>query len=240
MSNTSIHTAQNVNINYSVASLGYRIVAFLIDLVIIILYLIIIEYIGLGMEEIWDRNTVFGLSEFLMLPVVFYSLLFNIIFNGRTPGKFIMKMKVVKIDGSPARWSDFLITWILRLIDIWTTTGGAGILSIIFTDKNQRLGDSAANTIVIDSRKKTKVSHTILEEVEESYDPQFMMVNQFNDQEINEIKEIYRLAGESRDYKTLNELRNKIEQLLHIKSDLKDAIFVRTILKDYSYLTQGR
>ncbi len=240
MSNTSIHTAQNVNINYSVASLGYRIVAFLIDLVIIILYLIIIEYIGLGMKELWDRNTVFGLSEFLMLPVVFYSLLFNIIFNGRTPGKFIMKMKVVKIDGSPARWSDFLITWILRLIDIWATTGGAGILSIIFTDKNQRLGDSAANTIVIDSRKKTKVSHTILEEVEESYDPQFMMVNQFNDQEINEIKEIYRLAGESRDYQTLNELRNKIEQLLNIKSDLRDAIFVRTILKDYSYLTQGR
>jgi uncharacterized RDD family membrane protein YckC len=240
MSNTSIQTAQNVAINYSVASLGSRIVAFLIDLVIMILYVIIIEYIGLGMDNIFDRNTTIGLSELLMLPVVFYSLLFNILFNGKTPGKFIMKIKLVKIDGSPARWSDFLITWIIRLIDIWITTGGAGIISIIFTDKNQRLGDAAANTIVIDSRKQTKVSHTILEDVEESYEPQFLMVNQLTDHDVNEIKEIYRLAGESRDYATLNQLRQKIESLLNLQSDLKDAVFVRTILKDYSYLTQGR
>jgi uncharacterized RDD family membrane protein YckC len=240
MSNTSIHTAQNVNINYAVASLGYRIVAFLIDLVIIILYVLLVEYIGLGMRSIFDANTTIGLSELLILPVVFYSLLFNIIFNGKTPGKFIMRIKVVKMDGSPASWSDFLITWIMRLIDIWVSTGGAGILSIIFTDKNQRLGDSAANTIVIDSRKKTKVSHTILEEVEESYEPQFLVVSQLSDHEINEIKEIYRLAGESRDYATLKMLREKIETLLNLRSDLKDAIFVRTILKDYSYLTQGQ
>jgi uncharacterized RDD family membrane protein YckC len=240
MSNTSIHTAQNVNINYSVATLGYRIIAFLIDLIIILLYVIIIDYIGLGMNSIFNSNTAVGISELLLLPVVFYSLLFNIIFNGKTPGKFIMKIKVVKIDGSPASWSDFLITWIMRLIDIWATTGGAGIISIIFTDKNQRLGDSAANTIVIDSRKKTKVSHTILEDIEESYDPKFVTVNQLTDHDINEIKEIYRLAGESRDYITLKELRHKIESLLNITSDLKDGIFVRTILKDYSYLTQGR
>ncbi|EAS18773.1 conserved hypothetical transmembrane protein [Flavobacteria bacterium BBFL7] len=240
MSNTNVNTAQNVNINYQVSSLGHRIVAFIIDLLIMAVYLIIIDYIGLGLRDILDNNTYFGLSELLFLPVAFYSLFFNITFGGRTPGKFIMKMRVVKIDGSPARWSDYLTTWIIRLIDIWSTNGGVGIIAIIFTEKNQRLGDSASDTIVIDSRKKTKISHTILEDVDQSYTPTFMMVNNLSDNDVNEIKEIYRLAAESRDFKALHQLRLKVEQLLQTNSELRDGIFIRTVLKDYTYLTQGR
>lgn len=240
MSNTNVNTAQNVNINYKVASLGYRIVAMLIDLLIMAGYLVLVDYIGLGIRDIVDNNTYFGISELLFLPVAFYSLVFNIAFGGRTPGKFIMKTKVVKIDGSPARWSDFMISWILRLIDIWSTNGGVGIISIIFTDNNQRLGDSASDTIVIDSRKQTKITHTILEDVDENYQPTFMTVNMLTDVDVNEIKEIYQLAGESRDYRALNVLRNKVEELLGITSELRDGVFIRTILKDYTYLTQGR
>lgn len=240
MSNTNVNTAQNVNINYNVSSLGHRIVALLIDLVIMGMYYTLINYIGLGFQDIVDNNTFIGLSELLLLPVFLYSLVFNITFGGRTPGKFIMNMKVVKVDGSPARWSDYLTSWILRLIDIWSTTGGVGIISIIFTDKNQRLGDAASNTIVIDNRKKTKISHTILEDVEENYEPTFMTVNNLDDNDINEIKEIYRLAAESRDFKALKQLRDKVEELLHIQSDLRDGILIRTVLKDYTYLTQGR
>jgi len=242
MSNTSINTAQNVNINYRISSLGYRITGALVDLVILLVYLIILSYIESGLGNLFSRFTTFGLSQLMFLPVAFYSLFFNIIFNGRTPGKFIVGTKVVKIDGSPAKWSDYLITWMLRLIDIWITAptiGGVGILAMIFSDRTQRLGDMASNTIVIDTRKKTKISHTILEDVKDDYQPVFLTVNLLSDKDVNEIKEIYRLAGESRDYETLRLLRQKIESLLQISSDLRDGIFVRTVLKDYSYLTQG-
>lgn len=239
MSNTSINTAQNVNINYNISSLGYRVVGFLIDLVIIFVYVIILSYIESGMSGLFDRFTTFGLGQLLFLPVAFYSLFFNIIFNGRTPGKFIVGTKVVKIDGSPATWSDYLISWMLRLVDLWIISPGIGIMAIIFSNRNQRLGDMASDTIVIDTRKKTKISHTILEDVKEDYEPTFLTVNMLTDKDINEIKEIYRLAGESRDYETLKILRLKVEDLLQINSDLRDGIFVRTVLKDYSYLTQG-
>lgn len=239
MSNTAISTAQNVNISYNVASLGHRLVAFLIDGLILISYLTLLEYVELGLSDFMPDDADLGLNQLFVLPVLLYSLLSHLLFNGRTVGKFIMKIKVVKLDGAPATWSDYLTRWIIRLIDIWASSGAVGIIAIIFTDENQRLGDAAANTIVIDNRKKTKVSHTILEEVEEDYAPSFNMVHQLTDQEVNEIKEIYRLAGESRDYQTLHLLRNKIEELLQIKSDMKDAIFVRTVLKDYTYLTQG-
>lgn len=239
MSNTSINTAQNVNINYNISSLGYRVVGFLIDLVIIFVYVIILSYIESGMSGLFDRFTTFGLGQLLFLPVAFYSLFFNIIFNGRTPGKFIVGTKMVKIDGSPATWSDYLISWMLRLVDLWIISPGIGIMAIIFSNRNQRLGDMASDTIVIDTRKKTKISHTILEDVKEDYEPTFLTVNMLTDKDINEIKEIYRLAGESRDYETLKILRLKVEDLLQINSDLRDGIFVRTVLKDYSYLTQG-
>ncbi|MGB5981774.1 MAG: RDD family protein [Nonlabens sp.] len=239
MSNTAINTAQNVNISYKVASLGHRMLAFLLDGLILISYLTVLELVDVGVSELTPSDFDLGISQLFLLPVLLYSLLFHLIFNGRTCGKFIMKIKVVKLDGAPATWSDYLTRWIIRLIDIWASSGAVGIIAIIFTDENQRLGDAAANTIVIDNRKKTKVSHTILEEVHEGYNPSFTMVHQLTDQQVNEIKEIYRLAGESRDYQTLNLLRNKIEQLLNIKSEMKDAIFVRTVLKDYTYLTQG-
>lgn len=239
MSNTSINTAQNVNINYNVASLGFRILGFLIDLVVLFIYLIIMGYLVSGMENLFEKFTTLGISQLLFLPVMFYSLFFNIIFNGRTPGKFIVQTKVVKIDGSPATWSDYLVSWILRLVDLWTFMPGPAVLSVIFTDKNQRLGDMASDTIVIDTRKKTNISHTILEDVQDDYEPTFLTVNLLTDRDVNEIKEIYRLAGESRDYDTLRMLRQRVEGLLQVNSDLRDGIFVRTVLRDYSYLTQG-
>ncbi len=239
MSHTSISTAQNVNISYNIASLGHRILAVLIDLIIIFIYLVVLEYLDVGLSMIMPEDGLVSMQQLLFLPVMFYSLVFHLIFNGRTPGKFIMSVKVVKRDGAPASWSDYIVRWILRLVDIWLSSGAVGVIAIIFTDQKQRLGDAAADTIVIDTRKKTKVSHTILENVEESYTPTFQNVTILSDQQINEIKEIYRLAGESRDYETLKILRDKIEDLLHINSDMRDAVFVRTILKDYTALTQG-
>lgn len=240
MSNTAINTAQNVNINYNVASLGTRIIAFLIDMLFFIIYLFIVNYFIYELSDIADDFLSFGLSSLLTVPVFCYTLYMNILFNGRTLGKFIMQLKTVKEDGSPATWSDFLVSWLLRFVDIWLPLGAIAVIGIVFTDKRQRVGDAASRTIVIDTRKNKKISHTILEDVDEHYEPTFMTVNNLTDRDINEVKEIYRLAGESRDYKALNALRVKVEEILEVKSELRDGVFIRTVLKDYTYLTQGR
>ena len=74
MSNTSINTAQNVNIDYHISSLGYRVTGILVDLIIILIYLIILTYIEDGMSQLFDDFTTFGLSQLMFLPVAFYSL----------------------------------------------------------------------------------------------------------------------------------------------------------------------
>ncbi|MEN8816782.1 MAG: RDD family protein [Nonlabens sp.] len=240
MSNTAINTAQNVNIEYEFAGVGKRMIAFLLDFVVLAIYIIVMSLTVYKAIGLFDSNNVLGIKELSLLPIFCYSLTLHLIFNGRTVGKFIMGIKVVKEDGSPANLSDFLVRWILRLIDIVLFFGTVGVVTILFSEKKQRLGDIAAKTIVINTKKSTKISHTILEELDPNYQPQFQNAYILSDAVVNEIKDIYRLAGESRDYMTLRELRNRVEQLLNTQSDLRDGAFIRTVLKDYTYLTQGR
>ncbi|MEO9954605.1 RDD family protein [Nonlabens sp.] len=240
MSNTAINTAQNVNIEYEFAGVGKRMLAFLLDLVIFAIYLITMSLTIYKAVGLFDDNNTLGIQELSMIPIFCYSLFMHLIFNGRTVGKFIMGIKVVREDGSPARLSDYLVRWIFRLVDIVIFFGTVGVVSILFSEKKQRLGDLAAKTIVINTKKSTKISHTILEELDPNYQTQFQNAYLLTDADVNEIKDIYRLAGESRDYMTLRELRIKVESLLNINSDLRDGVFIRTVLKDYTYLTQGR
>lgn len=240
MSNIAINTTQNVNLDYKTVSIGERMLAFLIDMAIFWLYLFIVNLItallGTAFKDNW---TVFGLQSLLLLPVMFYSLYMHIIFNGRTVGKMIMKIKVVRIDGLPAHWSHYLVRWMLRLVDIWIFLASVGVLSILLTDKRQRLGDAAAGTIVISTKQKVKISHTILEEVQDDYQPKFLNVTKLSDKDVRLIKETYRIARRSNDYKTLTALRNKVEEVLEVKSELYDRQFIDTVLKDYNYYTQG-
>lgn len=240
MSNLSINTTQNVNLDYKIVGLGERIVAFLIDVFVLYMYLMLVNLVTTAMGYVFsDSWTVFGLSSLIFLPAMFYSLLCHIVFNGRTLGKLIMKMRVVKIDGSPVHWSSYLIRWMLRLVDIWLFLGSVGILAILFSDKKQRIGDAAAGTVVISTKQKTKISHTILEEVTSDYQPVFLNVTQLQDKDIRLIKETFLIAKRTSDYKTLKELRLKVESILGTESNLYDREYIDTVLKDYNYYTQN-
>ena len=103
MDNFQIETAQNVSIYQNVASIGDRILAYLIDGVILIAYwilsLFLIAQFGLdsqSMGDIWAYYLVLG------LPIFLYYILFETFWDGKTPGKAAMKIRVVKLDGSCA------------------------------------------------------------------------------------------------------------------------------------------
>lgn len=239
MSNLQINTTQNVNLNYTIVSIGERIVAFLIDAFILYLYAVLVDLIGDAIGYVYeDRWTQRGLVALIFVPAMFYSLLMHSIFNGRTVGKMLLKMRVVRVDGSPVHWSNYLVRWMLRLVDIWLFMGSIGLLTILFSNKRQRLGDAAAGTVVISTKNKTKVSHTILEEVSDDYIPKFTNVTLLTDKDVRIIKETYLIARKSNDFRTLKILREKVESILQTKSDLYDNQYLDTVLKDYNYFTQ--
>ncbi len=239
MDNLQINTTQNVNLDYKIVGIGERIVAFLIDGLILYMYAylvnIISNAIGFIYEDTWTQR---GLAALIFLPAMFYSLLMHSLFNGQSVGKMLMKMRVVRLDGTPVHWSNLLVRWMLRLVDIWIFLGSIGILSILFSEKRQRVGDAAAGTVVISTKKKTKVSHTILEEVHDEYVPQFTNVTLLTDKDVRLIKETFHIARKSGDFKTLTVLRVKVESILQTNSQLYDVPYLDTVLKDYNYYTQ--
>ncbi|MCF6307407.1 MAG: RDD family protein [Flavobacteriaceae bacterium] len=240
MAKLKINTTQNVNLDYKIVGIGERILALVIDLFVFFLYLFVVNMITSIIDDVFsDRWTVMGMQSLLLLPIMFYSLYMHIIFNGKTVGKMIVKTRVVKIDGSPVHWSNFMIRWMLRLVDLWIFFGTISILTILFSDKRQRLGDSAAGTVVISTKNTVKITHTILEEVEDTYEPKFIMVTKLSDKDVRLIKETFIIAKRSRDFKTLKALRVKVESILETKSELYDLQYIDTVLKDYNYFTQS-
>ncbi len=239
MSNLQINTTQNVNLDYKIVSIGERILAFLIDGFLLYLYAVLVQLVGEAISYVYDDSwTQRGLVGLIFLPAMFYSLWMHSFFNGRTVGKLLLKMRVVRVDGTPVHWSNYLVRWMLRLVDIWIFVGSIGLLTILFSERRQRLGDAAAGTVVISTKNKTKVSHTILEEISETYVPQFTNVTLLTDKDARIIKDTFLIARKGSDYKTLKALRDKVESILNTKSELYDVQYLDTVLKDYNFYTQ--
>lgn len=239
MSNLQINTTQNVILDYKIVGVGERIVAFLIDGFILYLYATLVQYIGQAIGYLYDDTwTQRGLISLILLPAMCYSLLMHLLFNGRTVGKLLLRMRVVMVDGSPAHWSNYLVRWMLRLVDIWLFLGSVGLLAILFSDKRQRLGDAAAGTVVISTKNRTRVTHTILEDLPDNHVPMFTNVTLLTDRDVRLIKDTFRIAKNSNDHKTMKTLRDKVESILASGSDLYDEPYLSTVLKDYYYYTQ--
>jgi uncharacterized RDD family membrane protein YckC len=240
MSKLAINTAQNVNLDYKLIGLGERMVAFLIDGLILITYMTIMENL-VSISEIFDADgwTKRGFTSLFLLPAFFYSVIFHIVFGGQTIGKMIMKIKVVRVDGAPTEWYNLFVRWMLRIVDLWIFSPSIGVLSILLSDKKQRIGDAAAGTIVISVKNKHRITSTILEDVNTDYEPVYNNVTQLTDKDIRIIKEAYTISRRNNDFKTLTLLKTKICDILQIETTLYDLQFIDTILKDYNYYTQN-
>lgn len=242
-----INTTQNVNINFTAASVGERILAYGIDWLIKIAYIVVTYQIMFKLFKIeklvedMDRWSQIAIYLTFYLPVIFYTLIFETLLDGQTPGKRILKIKVVKIDGYQASLADFIMRWFFRIIDLNMLSGVVALIAIITSSKNQRLGDMTAGTSVITLKSNVNISHTILEDLKEDYIPTYPSVIKLSDNDARIIKDTFKTAFKSKDYKTLIKLRTKIVEVLELK-EVKHSIdheFIDVILKDYNYYTQN-
>ncbi len=236
-----INTSQNVKIRFLQASIGLRMLSFFIDTIIKVAYLFCLFWF-LNKTGFWrlfhDEWSKIAMFSLLTLPVTFYTLFFEVIMEGQTPAKRWLEIKVIKIDGYQAKFSDYLVRWFFALIDFYFSSGALAIISIIASKRGQRLGGIASGTTVINIKNKVQLSHTILEEVSEEYQVKFPNVLILNDEDMQIIKTQFTEASKKRNYAVIRKLAEKITEVTQSEQGkMNDMDFVTTILKDYNYLT---
>ncbi len=237
MSELQINTTQNVKIKFNAAGVGERLVAFIIDTVIKIGYLLILNNV-FGVFEGMDEWSQIGINTVLSFPVMFYTLALESFMEGQTLGKKVLKIRVVKIDGYQTTFSDYVVRWFFRIVDIYLFA--LGFFVIIFSKKQQRLGDMAAGTGVISLKDTVNINHTILEQLKTDYKPTYPNVIKLSDNDARIIKDTFTRARAAKDYTTLIKLREKLKEVVGIKEvkQKSDIEFIDVILKDYNFYTQ--
>lgn len=246
MSELTINTTQNVKINFQAASVGERILAYFVDLLIKGSYLVVIGYLffnkmGLG-DAIskMDQWSAIAIVVLFLFPYMFYSLVLESILEGQTIGKRLIRIKVVKIDGYQASFPDYLLRWLFRIIDISISSGIIGVVSTIINEKNQRLGDVSAGTAVITLKNKFTINSTILEDIGEAYVPVYPLVIKLSDNDVRIIKETLNTAIAKSDFEMISKLKDKVEKVTGIKNQSgKSEDFLKTVIKDYNFYTQN-
>jgi uncharacterized RDD family membrane protein YckC len=152
---------ERVSLEYDIAGLGSRGVAVLIDTAIQVGVLVVVAAIigaagalisrngGIGLPDGAD-TLVFGLAALVLFLVANgYYVLFEIVWNGQTPGKRAVGVRVIRESGYAVRASDAIVRNLVRIVDWLPLAYGLGVTTMLFNSRFRRLGDLAAGTIVI-------------------------------------------------------------------------------------------
>ncbi len=240
MERVKIETTQNVLIEHDIANVGDRLLALVLDFIFLFVYSLIITLIYQILRKIFGGDLIVVVIV-LQIPFYFYNLASNLIFHGQTPGKKILRIKVVKLDGSAPSLGSYLIRWVLRLVDIWFSFGVVALITVIANGKGQRLGDIAAKTTVIKENKKTFFKHSIYKDLTPNYKLVFPEVEKLTEQDINIINTVlkaYVLNRKEAVTKLLFRAANEIKTKTGIESKLPPKIFLETLIKDYNKINE--
>jgi len=243
MRSISILTPQNVMIELEGAGFLLRAVAFGIDIIVriilVLFFVLALQFMNMG------NSAEMVFVYLIILPtMIFYTFLFELFLNGQTPGKMMTGINVRLVNGSAAGPDACLTRWFMRVIAIYVTMGALAGMLINATEKEQRLGDLLAGTIVVKKRKSAGISIEALEELQRSddYAPQYPQVVNLKEEDVLLIKNTvmrYETYKNKSHKVSIATLVKHLQDLLGIEEEPKDALkFLRTCIKDYIILTR--
>lgn len=261
MPSISIETPFNIPLEFEIAEVYKRFFAYVIDFSILLLFFISMKYFyygGFGFKGVRMLKSHVGLDILtISIPMLLYSLVSEVMMNGQTIGKKILKIRVMSLDGGEPSLSQYTVRWIFKVFEwpfffgytffslqniagyiIVTAFCGVVVLIIIsLSKKNQRLGDLAANTVVVNTESSFSVEDTIFMNVDEkNYQAMFPQVLKLSDRDINTIKNVVNLYYKDNNTQTCQRLAWKVQQILGISTEMDAIHFLEKLLLDYNYL----
>jgi uncharacterized RDD family membrane protein YckC len=156
-----IQTPENVAFGYQVAGIGSRFLASLLDTTIVVfLQVVILIVLAVILRSVdgsafADQISAWVYAIFGLVAAIFYwgyYIFFEMLWNGQSPGKRWVGLRVIRADGTPITLSESLIRNLARLVDFLPAAYGIGIVTMFIDKQSRRLGDLAAGTLVVQDR----------------------------------------------------------------------------------------
>lgn len=166
-----IETPERVQLAFALASIGNRFLAVVVDHLIQFATIFLVAWIMLSATNFGQTIQTEGFASFLgempkwtlaiLIIVLFlifagYFVFFEWVWNGQTPGKRLMKLRVIREDGRPITFWESLARNLLRLFDTFPgfviPIYSIGLITIFMSNRDQRLGDLFAGTVVVRER----------------------------------------------------------------------------------------
>jgi len=169
----SISTPENVDLHLELAGIGNRVLACLIDSHITYAVVFALAMLAWGVVSLLQLFEVEGTARSVIVAVLLmitvfitfcilfgYYILFEGIWQGQTPGKRLVGIRVIEATGQPVGWSGVIIRNLIRTFDLGVFF--VGLIPMLADKQERRFGDFAANTIVIRERKAGFIAPELL------------------------------------------------------------------------------
>ncbi len=240
-----IRTTQNVTIEYELAGLRERALAWMLDTAIVVIgYYLFILLLMLTFGDFGQWwGVFFGLMSFL--AYFLYHILFEILKRGQSPGKIALGIKVVRLDGKDPEWSDVTLRTLLQLVDTVFCLGIVGGLLIKTTGKAQRLGDMAANTTIIKLQSANysfRLTDILSISSLQNYKPVYPQVQHLSESDMIYVKTALTRLNNYPNQAHEELIEDLVTHLMPIlgvnQRPLNRIEFLKTLLKDYIVLTR--
>lgn len=228
----TIDTPQNVRIDLPLGSLSGRMGAYMIDGFIKLAWMIFWLILLVGAFEISGSYIIYFL---VFIPVLLYTFLFERFYNGQTPGKMMMNLQVISVDGSKVSTGQYLIRWLFQIVDFYLLTYLVAIFSIGFGGKGQRLGDLVAGTMVISTKSPTVSMKFDPNKFDERYEVRYPQAEQLTMKEVQLIREILANTSDNQ-FHLVTKLAEKLEQNYNMTKLESSRDFLRRLISDKAFL----
>ncbi len=233
-----IQTAQNVPLAIEPASLGQRILATLVDGAIVGAWYVI-AMVVLGAAGGLNSTAVVIVT--VVLPVFLYHLAFEVLLEGRTPGKLLLKTQVARVDGAQPTLGQYLLRWLIRFVDVTATSGMAAVVSVAMSKRSQRLGDLAAGTTVVRRRRRVRLDEVLYPAAPAGHVAEFPEAERLSDADVRTLRAvIVRLRLAPRDARSValaQRAKAAVERRLEMDPvEMPPEAFLKAVVRDHVFL----